>query len=521
MIRLISLPVIVGGLLWLGLNNISPLRHTTWSIVDRFDGRPARTILFLGHSRVYYNNMPDFVRGLADSANAPEKYQITMRALPGATLERLWKDAEVQRLLEEKQWDDVIIQGEAGGLINKSRLASFLDYGERLIGKARQRGARASIIVQWNYGSQVFKDPTPELMDANDRALQNDHRALADLTGAGLMNSGMAWRILSSAEPSIHLDKEDGVHPTLQGSYLSALTIFACLSGTHDFRATYAPWGLQQEQALRIRKAMASSPAGSMLCRDGSSNNTTAQFSEANAKENWSVVLQRVRPEAEKGDPAAQTMIGLLNYFGHGVPQDYSEARRWYELAAEQGSVIAEANLADIYGEGRGVAVDRAKAAKLWRRAALQGHTVAMANLGEYYFRGEAGYPDKCKAYDWWRKAAAIGGGLAQNHLSRMFMTGDGIHKSKIEAFIWATLAAKYMEAERGGERMQAVQRRAHLEKSLLPRYLTTAEELIRLLPLAKLEERLPPCSPKLEDYTIQYDVSGLTTNLVYEDMGR
>src|SRR5687768_14621208 len=89
MIRAISLTVIGGGLLWLGLNNISLLRHSTWFIADRFDDRPARTILFLGHSRVYYNDMPDFVRGLADSANVPQKYQITMRALPGASLKTL------------------------------------------------------------------------------------------------------------------------------------------------------------------------------------------------------------------------------------------------------------------------------------------------------------------------------------------------------------------------------------------------------------------------------------------------
>jgi len=190
-----------------------------------------------------------------------------MRALPGAKLETLWNDAEAQRLLEEEQWDDVIIQGEAGGLLGGSKISSFLNYGELLIGKARQHGARASIIVQWNYGPQVFREPNPHLMETNDRVMQLQHRALADRTGAGLLNSGLAWRIVSSSEPSIPLDREDGVHPTLQGSYLSALTVFACLSGTDNFAAEYAPWGLSYEQAARIRKAMASSPGSGMLCK--------------------------------------------------------------------------------------------------------------------------------------------------------------------------------------------------------------------------------------------------------------
>jgi hypothetical protein len=212
--------------------------------------------------------MPDTVRELADSANVPEKYQITMRALPGASLEILWKDAKVQRLLENEHWDDVIIQGETRAHVNETNLASFKEYGERLIGKAKQSGVRTALIVNWNYGPQVFREPTAEVIEAYDRAIQGDHQALADRTGTGLVNSGMAWRIVSSAEPSIPLDKGDGVHPSLQGSYLSALTVFACLTGTDDFAATYTPSGLGQDEAVRIRKAMASSLGTSALCRE-------------------------------------------------------------------------------------------------------------------------------------------------------------------------------------------------------------------------------------------------------------
>jgi hypothetical protein len=268
MIRTASLAVIVGGLLWLGLVNVSLLRHTTWFIMDRFDNRPARTILFLGHSRTYYNDMPDMVRGLADSANVPQKYQIMMRALPGASLEKLWKDAEVQRLLEEKRWDDVIIQGEGRAHSSESKLADFKYYGELLIRKAQRRGARTALIVNWNYGPEIFRGEPAGAMEAFDQAIQRDYRALADRAGAGLINSAVAWQIISSVEPSIPLYKEDGNHPTLQGSYLSALTVLACLTGTDDLSATYAPWGLRQEQAALIRKAMASSLGTSALCKE-------------------------------------------------------------------------------------------------------------------------------------------------------------------------------------------------------------------------------------------------------------
>jgi hypothetical protein len=266
MIRTASLVVLAAAVLWFGFADTMVSRRMARALMDRFDDRPARAILFLGHSRTYYNHMPDMVRELADSANVAQKYQITMHALPGASLEILWKDAKVQRLLDEQHWDDVIIQGEARAHDSESNLANFMEYGEQLIRKARQRRARTALIVNWNYGPEIFRSQPAGAIEAYDRAIQRDYQALAERTGAGLMNSGTAWHILASAEPSISLNKSDGVHPSLQGSYVSALTVFACLTGNDDFAATYTPSGLKQNEAARIRKAMASSIAAGTLC---------------------------------------------------------------------------------------------------------------------------------------------------------------------------------------------------------------------------------------------------------------
>jgi hypothetical protein len=88
MIRFASLGLLVAVLLWFGFGFAGTVasRRIARALMDSFDDRPGRAILFLGHSRVYYNDMPDMVRELADAANLPERYQITMRALPSASL---------------------------------------------------------------------------------------------------------------------------------------------------------------------------------------------------------------------------------------------------------------------------------------------------------------------------------------------------------------------------------------------------------------------------------------------------
>ncbi|HIN88364.1 MAG TPA: sel1 repeat family protein [Nitrospinaceae bacterium] len=50
--------------------------------------------------------------------------------------------------------------------------------------------------------------------------------------------------------------------------------------------------------------------------------------------------------------------MGQLYYEGHGVPQDFGEAIKWYRLSAEQKHPLAQHNLRAMYFEGRGVPQD-------------------------------------------------------------------------------------------------------------------------------------------------------------------
>ena len=58
---------------------------------------------------------------------------------------------------------------------------------------------------------------------------------------------------------------------------------------------------------------------------------------------------------------------------GHGVPQDYPEAVRWFRKAADQGNATAQGNLGDCYGNGNGVIKDYVQAYKWDNLASAQG----------------------------------------------------------------------------------------------------------------------------------------------------
>ena len=48
---------------------------------------------------------------------------------------------------------------------------------------------------------------------------------------------------------------------------------------------------------------------------------------------------------AEQGDANAQYNLGNMYIYGNGVPENDTEAVKWYRLAAEQGQANAQYNL--------------------------------------------------------------------------------------------------------------------------------------------------------------------------------
>ncbi len=58
---------------------------------------------------------------------------------------------------------------------------------------------------------------------------------------------------------------------------------------------------------------------------------------DAYNRKDYATALREWRPLAEQGDADAQYNLALMYDRGYGVPQDYVQARQWYEKAAAQG----------------------------------------------------------------------------------------------------------------------------------------------------------------------------------------
>lgn len=84
---------------------------------------------------------------------------------------------------------------------------------------------------------------------------------------------------------------------------------------------------------------------------------------------NYATALKVWLPQAEAGDPKAQTYVGEIFEKGLGTTSDYGAAAAWYRRAAEQNYAPAQVNLGSLYERGLGVPRDPQQAVSWYRRA--------------------------------------------------------------------------------------------------------------------------------------------------------
>jgi TPR repeat protein len=76
---------------------------------------------------------------------------------------------------------------------------------------------------------------------------------------------------------------------------------------------------------------------------------------------NYASAMKFFRKAADRGDPKAQTYIGVLCFQGQSVSRNFIEAEKWFRKAALQGNSAAQTNLGLIFYHGLGRVKDYAE----------------------------------------------------------------------------------------------------------------------------------------------------------------
>ena len=141
---------------------------------------------------------------------------------------------------------------------------------------------------------------------------------------------------------------------------------------------------------------------------------------EAYLRGDYATALREFRSLAEQGDARSMSWLGIMYREGRGVPQDYVQAHKWFNLAKTQrGSnryffdVVAEkmtpAQVAEAQKQAREWWVKHGEQPKKLFKAAEQGNSGALHLLGSMYREGRGVPQDYVQAHKWFNLAATKG----------------------------------------------------------------------------------------------------------------
>jgi S1-C subfamily serine protease len=142
---------------------------------------------------------------------------------------------------------------------------------------------------------------------------------------------------------------------------------------------------------------------------------------------------------------SAATALGILYSTGNTVPQDFAEARKWFQIAYDHGNAAGAFFIGLSYEGGKAQPRDPVEAVKWFRIAADLNYPMAKLSLSVMYRVGDGVARDDAEAIRLLRAAAVDGLPLAQGILGSLYLEGVVVPSDDSLAYEWESLAASKM----------------------------------------------------------------------------
>ncbi len=174
-----------------------------------------KKILFVGNSLTYTNNLPELVKQEALSRDI--EIEVSMLAYPNYALEDHLNNGEVQNLIENGNYDFVVVQ--QGPSSQQDGIESLLEFGSVFKSLCEQNNAQLAFFMVWP--SRMYYYTYPGVI--------NNYTQAAIANEAILCPVGEVWKAHFDATEDFSYYGPDEFHPSLIGSQVAAQVILDSL----------------------------------------------------------------------------------------------------------------------------------------------------------------------------------------------------------------------------------------------------------------------------------------------------
>ena len=217
----------------------------------------TKSILFIGNSYTYSNGGVDVMLKNIALAEGDTLYTESL-AIGGAKFSDFCNNSETFERIRSRAWDYVVLQ-------EQSQLPAFppsqveaecYPFAKRLCDSIRANDSCTQILffMTWGHenGDQSNCENYPPLCtyDGMQQRLRESYVQMADDNNAIAVPVGLAWKYVRDNYPEINLYQSDGSHPSVEGTYLAAMSFYKTIFSNEGY--SYVPENFESFTALHI-----------------------------------------------------------------------------------------------------------------------------------------------------------------------------------------------------------------------------------------------------------------------------
>lgn len=205
------------------------------------NAQDSASVLFIGNSYTYVNNLPMLVENITSSFGDYISYDSNTPG--GATFSDHAANPTTYSKIKSQLWDFVVLQGQ-------SQEPSFPDaqvntesipYAIQIADSVYANNFCTDVMMFMTWGRENGDPqwaPISTFEGMNNR-LRSAYLRIADSVEGSVSPVGSAWRYVRDNYPSINLYSTDGSHPSYAGSYLAACTFYASIFRKSPIGSTF------------------------------------------------------------------------------------------------------------------------------------------------------------------------------------------------------------------------------------------------------------------------------------------
>jgi len=184
-------------------------------------------VLLVGNSSIYYNNMPEMLEDIAHKNGREIKTKLI--AFGGYTLRDHLNEGVVKKALDSLHWDFVVLNEQStfgenyvvNGVQRMRESESFYKTVREFDSLIKKRGAKTVIISLY---------PRNNVPQTDGEILDYSYMKIAKELDIELSPVSQTWRDILNVKSKWQLYRDDNLHPTPLGSFVTASVIYSTIT---------------------------------------------------------------------------------------------------------------------------------------------------------------------------------------------------------------------------------------------------------------------------------------------------